>query len=75
MATIIIRSLDDEVAERLRLRARLHGVSVEEEARRVLTDGTQFTRAEIVAQAADIRARQRPQRSRGVELIRKDRER
>ena len=36
MATIIIRNLDDEVAERLRLQARLRGVSVEQEARRVL---------------------------------------
>jgi plasmid stability protein len=36
MATIIIRTLDDEVVERRRLPARLRGVSVEEEARRVL---------------------------------------
>ena len=75
MATIIIRDLDDEVAERLRLQARLHGVSVEQEARQVLADGTQVSRAEIAARAAAIRARQRPHRSRGVELIREDRER
>jgi plasmid stability protein len=75
MATIIIRNLDDEVAERLRLQARLRGVSVEQEARRVLADGTRVSRAEIVARAAAIRARQRPHRSRGVELIREDRER
>ena len=75
MATIIIRNLDDEVVERLRLQARLRGVSVEQEARRVLTEGTQIGRAEIAARAAAIRARQRPHRSRGVELIRKDRER
>ena len=75
MATIIIRNLDDQVAERLRLQARLRGVSVEQEARRVLTDGTQVSRAEIAARAAAIRARQRPHRSRGVELIREDRER
>jgi len=75
MATIIIRNLDDEVAERLRLRARLRGVSVEQEARRVLADGTQMSRAEIAARAAAIRARQRPHGARGVELIREDRER
>jgi plasmid stability protein len=75
MATIIIRNLDDEVAERLRLQARLRGVSVEQEARRVLADGTRVTRAEIAARAATIRARQRPHRSRAVELIREDRER
>ena len=75
MATIIIRNLDDEVAQRLRLQARLRGVSVEQEARRVLAEGTQVTRAEIAARAAAIRARQRPHHSRGVELIREDRER
>jgi plasmid stability protein len=75
MATIIIRNLDDEVAERLRLQARIRGVSVEQEARRILADGTRSSRAEIATRAAAIRARQRPHRSRGVELIREDRER
>jgi plasmid stability protein len=75
MATIIIRNLDDEVAERLRLQARHRGVPVEEEARRVLAEGTRVSRAEIAARAAAIRVRQRPHRSRGVELIRQDRKR
>ena len=75
MATIIIRNLDDEVAERLRLQARLNGVSVEQEARRVLAMGTELSRAEGAARAAAIRARQRRHRSRGVELIREDRDR
>ena len=75
MATIIIRNLDEEVAERLRLQARLRGVSVEQEARRILADGTRPSRAEIAARAVAIRARQRPHRSRGVDLIREDRER
>ena len=60
MATIIIRNLDDEVAERLRLQARLHNVSVEQEARRVLAEGTRLSRSAIAARAAEIRARQRP---------------
>jgi len=75
MATIIIRNLDDQVAERLRLQARLRGVPVEEEARRVLAEGTRVSRAEIAARAAAIRTRQPPHRSRGVELIRQDRKR
>jgi plasmid stability protein len=75
MATIIIRNLDDEVVERLRLQARLRGVSVEEEARRVLAEGTRVSRSEIAERAAAIRARQRLHRSLGVELIREDRER
>ena len=75
MATIVIRNLDDEVVERLRLQARLRGVSVEEEARRVLAEGTRVSRSEIAARAAAIRARQRPHRSLGVDLIREDRKR
>jgi plasmid stability protein len=66
MAAIIIRNLDDEVAERLRLQARLRGVSVEQEARRPISEGTKVSRAEIAARAAVIRVRQRPHRSRGV---------
>jgi plasmid stability protein len=75
MATIIVRNLDDEVAERLRLQARLRGVSIEQEARRILAEGTRLSRTEIAARAAEIRARQRPHKSRGVDLIRKDRDR
>ena len=36
MASITIRNLDDVVKERLRLAAARHGVSMEEEARRIL---------------------------------------
>jgi plasmid stability protein len=75
MATIIIRNLDDLVAERLRLRARLKGVSVEEEARRVLDEGTRLTREEIAARAAQIRASQKIHKSNAADLIREDRER
>ena len=75
MATIIIRNLDDHVAERLRLRARLKGVSVEEEARRVLAEGTRLSRKEIAEEAAVIRARQKPHKSRAVDILRHDRDR
>lgn len=36
MATLTIRNLDDTVRDRLRVRAAQHGVSMEEEARRIL---------------------------------------
>ena len=75
MASIIIRNLDDLVADRLRLQARLHGVSVEEEARRILAEGTKVTRKQIAAEAAAMRAQQKPHRSRAVDLIREDRDR
>jgi plasmid stability protein len=75
MATIIIRNLDDEVAERLRLQARLRGVSVEQEARRVLAEGTKLSRREIAARAAAMRARQPLSTVSGADLIREDRDR
>ena len=75
MATIIIRNLDDAVAERLKLQARLRGTSVEQEARRLLTEGTKLSRKEIAAEAAAMRARL-PRSSVGsVDLIREDRDR
>lgn len=36
MANLSIRSLDEAVVERLRLRASRHGVSMEEEVRRII---------------------------------------
>jgi len=75
MSDIIIRNLEEDVFHRLRLQADRHGVSVEDEARRIITEGTQTSRAEIAIRAAEIRARQRPHRSRGVDLIREDRDR
>ena len=75
MATLLIRNLDDIVAERLRVQARLKGVSVEEEARRVLAEGTVVTRQEALERMAAIRSRQRPNKTRAVELIREDRDR
>ena len=75
MATIIVRNLDDQVAERLRAQARLKGVSLEQEVRRILAAASALTRREIAARAALMRARQRPNTSRAVDLVREDRSR
>jgi plasmid stability protein len=75
MATILIRNLDETVAQRLRLQARQRGVAVEEEARRLLAEGTKVSRDEIIARAAAMRARPRPNRTRAVDLIRERRDR
>ena len=75
MVTIIIRNLDDQVAERLRVQARFKGVSLEQEARRILTEGSTLTRREVAARAGLIRARPRPNTSRAADLIRRDRDR
>jgi len=75
MATLLIRNLEDQVAERLRLQAKLKGISIEEEARRLLAEGTRLTRRQFAAEAAAMRARQRPNKTRAVDLIREDRNR
>jgi len=62
MATLLIRNLEDQVAERLRLQARLKGVSVEEEARRLLAEGTRLSRREFAAEAAAMRRDSAPTR-------------
>jgi plasmid stability protein len=38
MASLSVRKLDDETLERLRIRAAEHGVSMEEEARRIIKE-------------------------------------
>jgi plasmid stability protein len=38
MASLSVRKLDDETISRLRIRAAKHGVSMEEEARRILKE-------------------------------------
>ncbi|MEQ8232516.1 MAG: hypothetical protein RLW61_03215 [Gammaproteobacteria bacterium] len=38
MASLSVRKLDDDTLSRLRIRAAKHGVSMEEEARRILKD-------------------------------------
>jgi plasmid stability protein len=72
---MVIRNLDEAVAARLRIQARLRGLSIEEEARRILTEGTALTRQEIAARARAIRSGQKPHKSRAARLVRADRDR
>jgi len=74
MGQILIRGIDDAVLERLRLRAKQHGASLEQEARQILTQAAKVGRAEIAARAALLRAQQEPNASRAVDLIREDRD-
>jgi plasmid stability protein len=75
MATLFLRNLDEEVFERIRAEAHFHGVSIEEEACRILLEGTRLTRKEIAERAAAIRAKQPLSQTRSVDLIREDRDR
>lgn len=45
MASLIIRNLDESTKQALRLRAARHGVSMEEEARRILKSALEGTQA------------------------------
>ena len=60
MATILIRNLDDDVAARLKAQAKEHGVSVAEEARRLLAEHTRWTRDEWLRRADEFVASQKP---------------
>jgi plasmid stability protein len=74
MATILIRNLDDAVAERLKAQAREHGVSVAEEARRILAEHTRWSHEEWLRRVDEFVARQKPTTVSSVDLIREDRD-
>jgi plasmid stability protein len=67
MASITIRSLDDELKSRLRVRAAHHGRSMEEEARQILSNALQMESKPTLNIAESIRRRMAPLG--GVELI------
>lgn len=53
MAVMTIRNLDDDVRDKLRLRAALHGHSMEAEVRQILTEAVstaERTLAEVLAE-------------------------
>lgn len=56
MAQVIVRNLDERVVETLRLRAELHGNSLEQELRNLLSEAAKSTAEERVALADRIRA-------------------
>lgn len=66
MASITIRRLDDAVKARLRMRAAVHGRSMEEEAREILKAGLSTQRAPKLSFAESIRRHIEP--FGGVEL-------
>jgi plasmid stability protein len=76
MAQLIIDNLDDRTLEILRLKARLHGRTIEEEARNILSGGTKLTNAERLAAAREIAAMTPfPQKTDSLDLLREDRDR
>jgi len=76
VAQVIVRNLDEQVVRALKARAALHGQSLEQELRDILSKACDLTGADRVALADRIRALQSAPLDSGTEaLIRKDRDR
>ncbi len=72
----MIRNLDDAVLDALRGRARDHGSSVEEEARRALALSVGLTREQALKRIDEIRAKiGRVPGESSLEILRRDRRR
>jgi plasmid stability protein len=77
MAQVLVRNLDDDVVERLKLRAATAGRSLEAELRDIVTAAARPTREEVLARIDAIRARTKPPgpgEQTAVEMIREDRD-
>jgi antitoxin FitA len=75
MAQMIVRNLDEQVVSSLKIKAELHGPSLEQELREVLKNAAELTSEEKLALADRIRGMQaRPLETDSTELIREDRD-
>lgn len=77
MAQVLVRNLDDDVVERLKLRAAAAGRSLEAELRDIVTAAAEPSQEEVFAALARIRARVRqpgPGEQSVVEMLREDRD-
>lgn len=68
MASITIRKLDDQVKLKLRFRAALHGHSMEEEAREILSSGVEEKQDRSMNLYDAMRARLKAAGIRGIDL-------
>ncbi len=76
MAQVIVRNLDDQVVATLKRKAELHGCSLEQELREILSAAARLTKEERFALAKRIRAMTPLDTSQtdSAELIREDRD-
>jgi plasmid stability protein len=76
MPDLLIRDLDPELLERLKLWAKQRGRSVQSEVKEILKNNTPLTMEEVRARMAEFwRNQPRRRLSDSAELIREDRER
>lgn len=74
MGQILVRNLDEQVIERLKLRAKRDKNSLEQTLRTILTEAAKPSRAEIVAEIDALRRRLGPVSGDSTDLIREDRD-
>ena len=75
MAQVIVRNLDEQVVSSLKIKAELHGRSLEQELREILKSAAELTVEEKLALADRIRAMQaQPLETESADLIREDRD-
>lgn len=70
MASILVRSLDDDAVARLKQIAAEHGRSLERLAREKLAEASNDTREALIARIAECRARIRPSKDEATKFIR-----
>jgi plasmid stability protein len=75
MAQVIVRKLDEQVVSSLKLRAELHGHSLEQELREILKRAAGLTTEEKLALVDRVAAKQkRPLEDDSTDLLREDRD-
>ena len=75
MAQVIVRNLDEQVVSSLKIKAELHGRSLEQELREILKRAAELTPQEKLALIDRIQAMQkRPLEDDSADLIREDRD-
>jgi plasmid stability protein len=76
MGQVLVRNLDDEVIEAIRLKAELKGHSLEQELREIIRQASPLTPEERVALSRKIRAMQaKPAKLDSTRIIRSARDR
>ncbi len=77
MPELMIKDIDEETVQRLKHRAIFHGVTLEEEAKDILTrtiGHKKLSRDEFIQKAEELRKMAGPQKTDSVDLIREDRD-
>lgn len=77
MGKLTLTNLDDELLKRLTILADLHGVSLEEEAKKLLEQSVmrrKTSREDMIKRINEFRKRIGPQKTDSVDLIREDRD-